>query len=199
MQVSNKFAALEAFEERNEQNQLAIVEAAQEVTQVENISPAKEKNRGSGSRSPKKASPTGNKKGLNPSGPNFNPFLKGSEAAKQGVCNTLTGRMSGEQLNVETTSLWVQRAFVSNVVATNTFYQEIPSQVTRVDNNLAKKQKKEAHAESEASDDLFTSTEKTKWTGGRLWEDQIEEDSEEGDIPDGMQAERDSDVDIEEE
>ncbi|OIT01709.1 hypothetical protein A4A49_33716 [Nicotiana attenuata] len=70
---------------------------------------------------------------------------------------------------------------------------------TRVDNNLAKKQKKGARAESGASDDLFTSTEKVKWTRGRFWEDQIEEDSEVGDIPDGMQNEIDSDVDIEEE
>ncbi|OIT05813.1 hypothetical protein A4A49_18120 [Nicotiana attenuata] len=46
---------------------------------------------------------------------------------------------------------------------------------------------------------MFEIREKINWKGGRLWEDQIEETSKDGEIPDGMQAERDSDVDVGEE
>lgn len=50
--------------------------------------------------------------------------------------------------------------------------------------------------EVEASEEVFTSMERVKWTRGRLWGDLIEEDPDEGVIPDRMQSERESDVDV---
>ncbi|OIS96189.1 hypothetical protein A4A49_03780, partial [Nicotiana attenuata] len=192
-------AALEVIEEGNEQNnQLAIVEGVQEVAQVEINSPVTERNSGTGTRSPKKTSPKNNRKGLNPTAPIFNPVSKGSEAAKQGRSTSPTGRRNGEPINKESTSQWVHQAFAGNFVATNISYQEVPSHDTKVEKILAKEKKTVVDAEVEASEEVFTSMERIKWTGGRLWGDQIEEDPDEGVIPDRMQAERDSDVDVEE-
>ncbi|OIT29519.1 hypothetical protein A4A49_62801, partial [Nicotiana attenuata] len=194
------FAALENIEEGNDQNkQLVIVDEVQEVLQVENNSPNKEWNAGQGSRSPKKASPNGNRKGLNPAAPTFNPTFMGSEVVKHGGADNPNGRGNGEPANKEYTSQWVHRTFAGNIVTTNTSFQEVPSQNTRVENFLAKKNNTMTDEEADTGAEIVAAKEKVKWTGDKLWINQIEEDPDEGIIPDGMVAERDSDVEIGEE
>lgn len=68
-----------------------------------------------------------------------------------------------------------------------------------MDNNLANKKKGLTGDETDATNEIFVAKERIKWTGGRVWSNQIEEDPKEGIIPDGMQADRDSNVNFEEE
>lgn len=75
------------------------------------------------------------------------------------------------QLQEESTSQWVNRNFGSgNVVATNRSCQDIPSQNTNTVNSFEEP----------------TESERLLLTEGKLWEEQIEEGSEEGEIPDAM-------------
>ncbi|XP_019246470.1 PREDICTED: uncharacterized protein DDB_G0290685-like [Nicotiana attenuata] len=69
----------------------------------------------------------------------------------------------------------------------DTGMQEVPTQDTRVDANLANNVDNDNIVDTEF--EIFQSNEKVKWTRGRLWEDQTEEDEEEGEIPDGIQSE----------
>lgn len=81
-------------------------------------------------------------------------------------------------------------AFIGNMVATNTSFQDIPSQDTRVEGQLAKFKDNEFIVDADF--EKFKSNERVKWKGGRLWNQQTEEDSEEGDIPEEMQSEEEA-------
>lgn len=84
VKTSNKFVALEDVDVGEAQNkQLAIVDDAQEVIQVDKSSPSKGGIQGNARRIPKNT-PTGNKKDLNPAAPSFNPNSNEIEATKEG-------------------------------------------------------------------------------------------------------------------
>ncbi|XP_019240885.1 PREDICTED: uncharacterized protein LOC109220870 [Nicotiana attenuata] len=96
----------------------------------------------------------------------------------------------------ESTAAWVQRAFKINEVAINTSVQEVPSQDTMVEADLAKNNQKEKIVDTDF--EVFKSNEKIKWSGSKLWANQTEEDAEEGLIPDAMQSEEEDGGDTKE-
>lgn len=76
----------------------------------------------------------------------------------------------------------MQRTFTANAAATNTSCQEIPSQDTRREGELAKKSVKVQA--SDIGSEMFKDNDRVQWSGGRLWANQIEEDTEEGEKQD---------------
>ncbi|XP_016484601.1 uncharacterized protein LOC107805125 [Nicotiana tabacum] len=94
---------------------------------------------------------------LNPKASVFNPNDKGIET----VC----------QLQKESTTQWVSRNFGGGLVSTNRSCQQIPSQTVDTAKSIA----------------LLMEEVKQQASGGKLWSEQIEEDSEEGEIPDAME------------
>ncbi|OIT19316.1 hypothetical protein A4A49_58484, partial [Nicotiana attenuata] len=80
---------------------------------------------------------------------------------------------------------WVNRAFNANTVATNQSCQEVPSQATEIDANLRN----------------INITEDIQAEGRKIWSQQVEEDSDEGELPEGACGEvesSDEEVDQEE-
>ncbi|OIS99394.1 hypothetical protein A4A49_62655, partial [Nicotiana attenuata] len=74
----------------------------------------------------------------------------------------------------ESTAQWVSRAFAVNKVTMNQSCQEIPSQAI--------------DPEEVAVQELIK--QKVKWTGGKLWDDQTEDDPDEGDLSEGYEEEK---------
>ncbi|OIS95636.1 hypothetical protein A4A49_58716, partial [Nicotiana attenuata] len=166
-------------------NQLAIINEVQEVIQLDKVSPVRRGNKIT-NNSPKK-NHNGSGKSLNPTAPIFSPTAPTNQTVNE------------EVRNAKSTAAWVQRAFVGNTVGINTSCQDIPSQDTRVEGELAKMSAKVNATDAVPRDGEFKSSERVQRSGGKLWSNQIEEDPEEGLIPDRMQDERDSDFDLEDE
>lgn len=134
--------------------------------------------------------PTRTEKRLNSVAPTASPNSVGVVAQNECEESRSKGRNTDEKSRKETTTQWVQRTFNGNVVATNTSCQDIPSQDTRVEGQLVKNTKNELTVD--AKFEKFRSNERIKWSGGRLWADQTEEDSEEGEIQDEMQSDEET-------
>ncbi|OIT19121.1 hypothetical protein A4A49_64161, partial [Nicotiana attenuata] len=84
----------------------------------------------------------------------------------------------------DSTVAWVNRAFNANTVATNQSCQEVPSQATEIDATLRN----------------INVTEDIQAEGRRIWSQQVEEDSDEGELPEGACGEvESSDEEVEQE
>ncbi|OIT26694.1 hypothetical protein A4A49_55970, partial [Nicotiana attenuata] len=76
----------------------------------------------------------------------------------------------------DSTVAWVNRAFNANTVATNQSCQEIPSQATEIDATLRN----------------INATKEVQAEGRKIWSQQVEEDSDEGELPEGACGEVES-------
>ncbi|OIT20147.1 hypothetical protein A4A49_65944, partial [Nicotiana attenuata] len=84
----------------------------------------------------------------------------------------------------DSTIAWVNRAFNANTVATNQSCQEVPSQATEIDATLRN----------------INVTEDIQAEGRRIWSQQVEEDSDEGELLEGACGEvESSDEEVEQE
>lgn len=183
VQVANKFAVLEVIDEEDEPgNQLALVEAS-----------ATPKAPGNGNQDERQKH-TGN---LNPAAPAFTPNSSGIGSANDRVNTSPKGKAKEIHKTKESTAQWVERTFNTKTgegsVGINISYQDIPSQDTMVDKELAK---------SPALPDgtkFPTLQERVQWRGGRLWSDQREEDSEADEVPEGAKVDEEPVVEEQEE
>lgn len=110
-----------------------------------------------------------------------------------------TGSTNGRSGEVkESTAAWVQRTFTGTAAAMNTLCQEITTQDTRLEEQLANNNEKEFVEDTEFA--KFKANEQVKGIGGKLWADQTEEVFEDAQIPDLMQSDEekgDNEVDEE--
>ncbi|OIT03716.1 hypothetical protein A4A49_24121 [Nicotiana attenuata] len=116
-----------------------------------------------------------NGRSLNATAPAFDLKASGTKARKErnGTKEAeYTGEKTQEQRK-ESTSQWVNRTFALNNVTMNQSCQEIPSQAT--------------DPEEIAEQELLKK--KVNWTGGKLWNNQTEEDPDEGDLSEGYEEE----------
>lgn len=115
---------------------------------------------------------------LNPVAPAFNPNSNEIASSKKGNNFKSTGNENGDRLVAhqgvpkESTAQWVNRTFVGNVT-TNQSCQEIPSQSVDVT----------------AVDGMSKGDERLQFSGGKLWCYQVEDDSEERELLDGVMGE----------
>ncbi|OIT03570.1 hypothetical protein A4A49_57545, partial [Nicotiana attenuata] len=178
LQTTNKYAVLEDAKDGDVQGkQLAIIEEmALGAVQSDPKSPGKGKNGAVQNNQQQVTTFTGR---LNPAAQEFNPNSAGIESTNGGA--------NGKEIPMgrETTSQWVKRAFKANDVGTNTSCQEIPSQDTMVDRELAN------NPEIQANDiPVLKVGERDQRIGGRLWSDQRKIDSEEDEVPLGAQPDK---------
>ncbi|OIT28291.1 hypothetical protein A4A49_24982 [Nicotiana attenuata] len=163
IQTANKFAALQEDDgETNKENQLAIVEEP-----VDHRSPIQN-----------------NKKAglLNPVAAVFTPrsgvasSKRGKVADPSGVDGVAKAANSGviEKVPKESTAQWVSRTIANNV-ATNQSCQEIPSQSIEFD-----------------AVERVSKNERLQKSGNKLWHEQTEEESDEGEVPVGAIGEEES-------
>ncbi|OIT24175.1 hypothetical protein A4A49_33958 [Nicotiana attenuata] len=163
IQTANKFAALQEDDgEINKENQLAIVEEP-----VDQRSPIKN-----------------NKKAglLNPAAAVFTPrsgvasSKRGKGADHSGVDGVAKAANSAviEKIPKESTTQWVSRTFADNI-ATNQSCQEIPSQSIEFD-----------------AVERVSKNERLQISGNKLWHEQTEEESDEGEVPFGAIGEEES-------
>ncbi|OIT22329.1 hypothetical protein A4A49_58094, partial [Nicotiana attenuata] len=126
----------------------------------------------------KKANETGR---LNVDAPAFNPNSSGIVASNVGNSDKPTENGKGDLLvadqNVtkESTVQWVDRTFIGNV-QTNQSCQEVPSQ----------------SVDLIAVDGISKDGERLQISRNKVWSQQAEEDSEEGELPDGACGEEES-------
>ncbi|OIT29161.1 hypothetical protein A4A49_65754, partial [Nicotiana attenuata] len=184
VQTSNKFAALEEAGSGDVQGkELAIIEEAATgaAAQTNPKSPVTEKqdtvqqqlqNKGNAARV------------LNPAALDFNMNSAGIGSTNGGGVANRKG--NGKLENKESTAQWVQRAFQGNevdkLVGINTSCQDIPSQDTLVERDLSNKP--EIQTKENLNQKL---NEKIQWSGGKLWSEQREIDSDEDEVPIGAQ------------
>ncbi|OIT38083.1 hypothetical protein A4A49_60368, partial [Nicotiana attenuata] len=182
VQTSNKFAALEEEENGDEQGkQLAMALVA---VQSSPKSPAGG-NHGTVQHHQQQIFNTARK--LNPAAPEFNLNSAGIGSTNGGADSNTRGGGQEEIRGKESTAQWVQRAFNGNAggitVGVNTSCQDIPSQDTLVDKELA------SNPEIQTNDTVFPKVnEKVQWSGGKLWSNLREEDSDADEVPLGAQA-----------
>ncbi|OIS97327.1 hypothetical protein A4A49_60563, partial [Nicotiana attenuata] len=161
-QTANKFAVLEVEDGDNNDNNQLVV--------VEDNS--KEKSPAQSIKSTGK---------LNPSAPTFRPAASGIDSSKIGDKTKASDAGKGDKITTEqggikeSTAQWVGRTFADNV-ATNQSCQEIPSQ----------------SVDFTAIDGITEGDEREQLNGKKLWLQQIEEDTEEGELPDGASGEEES-------
>ncbi|XP_070032135.1 uncharacterized protein [Nicotiana tomentosiformis] len=180
VQVGNKFAVLEVMDDEEENgNQLMLVD--------DQPSPRNPVTRDQITAQQRQKSNANNARKLNPAAPVFNPNSVGIGSTNGCVDTTPTGKGKETNRAKESTAQWVQRTFKDNAVGINTSCQDIPSQDTLVDRELAKTTDNQSSGAKTRSD-FPKVNERVQWSGGRLWSDQIEEDSDEGEVPDGVPA-----------
>ncbi|OIT19477.1 hypothetical protein A4A49_41156 [Nicotiana attenuata] len=167
VQTSNQFAILEGdYSGDMQNNQLAVVEEVQEISL--NSAAAKTNQGGKGTVQNQvmrntRTSPRSSGK-LNAAATVFDPNTTRKEATKEGLSSN-----PSRNTNKEFTAQWVNRAFLDPNVTTNQSCQEIPSQ------------------------SLYTSVipeqenlkDRVNFIGGRLWCQQHEEESYEGEFLEG--------------
>ncbi|XP_070040196.1 uncharacterized protein [Nicotiana tomentosiformis] len=109
---------------------------------------------------------------LNPAATIFNPTAPGITMLKKTNNTNVNGSENAgtEGVLKETTAQWVSRAFDDNLVLTNQSCQEIPSQ--SVDTN--------------APAAVLKEFDRLQLSGSRLWCQQLEEGSEDGELPQGV-------------
>ncbi|OIT19230.1 hypothetical protein A4A49_57753, partial [Nicotiana attenuata] len=124
---------------------------------------------------------------LNPTAAGFTPKSTGmGSTTRKGNTDKHKTRnnASTEDIQRESTTSWVNRAFNSNVVATNQSCQDVPSQATEIDATLKN----------------INDIDGIQADGRKIWSQQVEEDSEEGELPEGACGEvESSDEEIEQE
>lgn len=108
---------------------------------------------------------------LNPEAAVFNPKPAGNDGVKEKLFVYPTSMEHPDNGVKESTAQWVNKNFGGNLVTTNQSCQEIPSQT--IDTNATAK--------------IHQETDRLQLSCGKLWSDQIEELSEEGEIPDAME------------
>ncbi|OIT29667.1 hypothetical protein A4A49_60295, partial [Nicotiana attenuata] len=161
-QTANKFAVLEVEDGDNNDNNQLVV--------VEENS--KEKSPAQSNKSTGK---------LNPSAPTFRPAASRINSSKVGDKTKASDAGKGDKITTEQGGIkesiaqWVGRTFADNV-ATNQSCQEIPSQ----------------SVDFTAIDGITEGDEREQLNGKKLWLQQIEEDTEEGELPDGASGEEES-------
>lgn len=158
IQTTNMFAVLEDHDGDDEDNnQLVVVKDNNfERTTVPNNTSARS---------------------LNPKTTQFSPNPTGagstSKTGKKIIHNEKeNGTMEGTEK--QSTTAWVSRTFMENLVATNQPCQEIPSQAT----------------DPEEIAELQLMKQKASWIGGKLWNKQTEDDPDEGDLSEGYEEEK---------
>ncbi|XP_019257603.1 PREDICTED: uncharacterized protein LOC109235805 [Nicotiana attenuata] len=129
---------------------------------------------------------TQRQKDLNPNASVFIPKSTGVASSKRGnveyddeegnIIKEGSNKGKATTVQKEATTAWVNRIFAEKIVATNQSCQDIPSQDTEVDATI-----KEVNA-----------NERLQISGGKLWDAQTEEDSEEGELPEGASGEEES-------
>ncbi|OIS99395.1 hypothetical protein A4A49_21940 [Nicotiana attenuata] len=173
VQVANKFVVLEVVDEEDEPgNQLALVEAS-----------ATPKIPGNGNQGERQK----HIENFNPAAPAFNPNLSGIGSTNDRLNTSPKGKAEEIPKTKESTAQWVERIFNAKtgegLVGINTSYQDIPSQDSMVDKELAK-----SLAFQPDGTKFPTVQERVQWRGGRLWSDQREEDSEADEVPEGVKV-----------
>ncbi|XP_019234732.1 PREDICTED: uncharacterized protein LOC109215172 [Nicotiana attenuata] len=134
-----------------------------QLIRVEDSNPAK---------SPTNANTT---KKLNPSAAVFTPKSTGvGSTARKGKVHNVKENADLEGAQKETTAAWVNRTFNEKIVETNQSCQEIPSQATEIDAALK----------------VTNGNERVQVEGRKMWTQQVEEDLEEGELPDGASGEK---------
>lgn len=121
---------------------------------------------------------------MNPAAPAFNPNSVGIESTNGAVDTSPKGSEKAAHKSKESTSKWVQKAFKGTAgvrtVGVNTSCQDIPSHDTLVDKELAQ------NPANQTDENNFPNLkERVQWSGGRLWSEQREVDSDEEEVPDG--------------
>ncbi|XP_070022141.1 uncharacterized protein [Nicotiana sylvestris] len=216
VQITNKFVAL-GDDESNEVHgkELAIIEEVQEISHVDVASPSNKRKQGNGKHNTQSGngnqmatgevqttprSTAGRKKEaafqqkqqignegekLNPAAPEFN-------RSSAGIGSTNGGSEAMVNKPKKTTSQWVQRTFIGNtLVGVNTSCKDTPSQDTMVEMEMAN------ILEIQTNENFLPQMkERVQWSGGKLWSEQREDDSEENEVPVG--AKHDEELVLEE-
>lgn len=164
---------------------MALIDKVQKVIQLDKVSPV----RGGGNpgTTQKLQHQTGNTaENLNRVAPEF--YLNSADFGSTNGRAESNIRGSDKEVTggKESTAQWVQRAFNVNAggitVGVNTFCQDFPSQDTLVEKELAN------NPEIQTNDTIFLKvTDRVQWSGGRLWSNQREEDSDADEVPLGAQ------------
>nr|XP_016466379.1 PREDICTED: uncharacterized protein LOC107789125 [Nicotiana tabacum] len=173
VQVANKFAILQGMDEEEEPiNQLAMVadNVATNSSTIHNQESTKQKT----------------KNMVNNEG-KLNPAAQAFHLNSSGISST-NGLVNGKEASKakNETAQWVERSFKDKtgegIVKINKPCKEIPSQHTLVNKVLNKKPNSKAEGSKSS-----TFKERGQKCGGRLWEAQMEYDSEENEVPLGAQ------------
>ncbi|XP_070015217.1 uncharacterized protein [Nicotiana sylvestris] len=162
VQTANKFPLLEVIDDGNNENNQLAIV---EVNASQN-SPVQNSNEAGR---------------LNPAAPAFRPTDFGIASSKVGNTPNSKEAGKGDRVTIdqgvpkETTAQWVGRTFVNNT-ATNQSYQDVHSQSMKFT----------------GIDGIVEGDEGLQLDGKKLWHQQTEVDSEEGEVPDGANGEEES-------